>query len=261
MISPATDPVGIESAEIMAQAGFDYIELSLSDLAALPVTAFGDLARRLEQSGLRCESCNNFFPRRIRLTGPDVRLDQALDYARRALDRAAQLGASIIVFGSSGAKNVPQGYPAAAAWDQIVELLKELGPLAGERGLTIVIEPINRQESNIVNLAAEGLKLAREVNHPNVQLLVDFYHLVMEHEDPGVIFDAGFAVRHLHFASVEGRTFPTERDSGYVRFFDILRCIQYAGRCSIEAYTNDFRTDARRALKILRTREMAGASS
>jgi len=90
------------------------------------------------------------------------------------MDRAARVGAEIIVFGSAGAKNVPVGFPMNVAWRQIVDLLQHLGPLAAERGLTIAIEPINRQEANIVTLAAEGLRLAREVNHPRVQLLVDY---------------------------------------------------------------------------------------
>ncbi len=258
MISPSADPVGIEGIEVMAEIGFDYIELSLSDLASLSAPAFGELARRIERSGLRCEACNNFFPRRIRLTGAEARLDKALDYACHALDRAARLGAQIIVFGSSGAKNVPEGFPVAAAWGQIVELLQRLGPMAAERACIIAIEPINRQESNIVNLAAAGLRLACEVDHPNIQLLVDFYHLRMESEDPDIILEAGPAVRHIHFAQVEQRAFPGRWEPAYAEFFGNLRRIQYAGRCSIEAYTHDFPADARRALKVLRKLASAG---
>ena len=259
MISPSTDPVGTDVVEKMAEIGFDYIELSLSDLAALPESAFGILARRIDRSGIRCEACNNFFPRRIRLTGEQARLKTALEYAHQALDRAARLGAQIIVFGSSGAKNVPEGFSKEAAWRQIVELLRQLGPEAAERGLTIVIEPINRQESNIVNLAADGLRLAREVDHPNIQLLVDFYHLMMEREDPEIILTAGEAVRHLHFAEVEERAFPKDRKPAHTLFFNTMRRVHYSGRCSIEAYTGDFHADALRALHVLRAPEMAGA--
>jgi sugar phosphate isomerase/epimerase len=252
MISPSTDPIGIEIVETMAEIGFDYTELSLSDIAALPEGAFADLARRVERSRIQCEACNNFFPRTIRLTGAEARLHVALDYARHALDRAARLGARIVVFGSSGAKNVPVGFSRGAAWHQIVELLQQLGSIATQHNLTIAIEPINKLESNIINLAAEGLRLAREVSHPNIQLLVDFYHLMMEHEDPAIIMEAGPAICHLHFAKVEGRVFPAERDPAYARFFEAMRSIQYSGRCSIEAYTHDFPTDARRAIRILR---------
>jgi sugar phosphate isomerase/epimerase len=82
MISPSTDPIGIEIVETMAEIGFDYTELSLSDIAALPEGAFADLARRVERSRIQCEACNNFFPRTIRLTGAEAHLHVALDYAR-----------------------------------------------------------------------------------------------------------------------------------------------------------------------------------
>ena len=252
MISPATDATGIEVLEPLAALGFDYIELSLSDLTALSEEKFLELAARLARCGLRCESCNNFFPSRVRLTGPEARLSAALDHAGEALARAARLGVRVIVFGSSGAKNVPPGFPREEAWRQIVNLLQLLGPLAERHGITIVIEPISRPESNLVNRAADGLRLVREVDHPSVQLLVDYYHLMTEREDPEIVLEARTAIHHVHFAKVEGRAFPTQFEAAYARFFDYLRQIQYSGRCSIEAYTRDFANDAPRALAVLR---------
>ncbi len=253
MISPSTDPIGIETVETLAEIGFDYIELSLADLAALPEGEFGHLARRLGRSGIRCEACNNFFPRTIRLTGAEARLDAALRYTRRALERADRLGARVVVFGSAGAKNVPEGFPRSTAWSQIVGLLEHLGPMAAQHNLTVAIEPINHLESNIVNLAAEGLRLARQVQHPNVQLLIDYYHLSIEQESPDIIREAGTAIRHLHVAGIEGRRFPAEMTPSCSRFFQRIREVQYPGRCSIEAFTHDFPADARKALRLLRS--------
>ena len=150
MISPSTDPIGVEIVESLAQFGFDYLELSLSGLAALPPPAFSSLHRRIKRSGIPCEACNNFFPPRVRLTGSEARLPVALDYARAAMERAASLGVCLIVFGSSDARNMPQGFPKEVAGKQIVELLQHLGPVAAQHGITIAIEPLNRQESNIL---------------------------------------------------------------------------------------------------------------
>jgi D-psicose/D-tagatose/L-ribulose 3-epimerase len=253
MISPAIDPIGIEMIETMAELGFDYIELSLAHIAALDEDGYARLGRRVERSGLRCEACNNFFPATLRLTGEDARPDLAIEYARRALDRAAGLGARVIVFGSAGARNVPAAFDSRTAWRQIVELLRNLGAIAASRGIAIAIEPLNRLESNIVNLAAEGLRLAREVAHPGVGLLIDYYHLAMEHEDPAILAEAGAAIRHIHFAQATGRRFPCVQESAVMEaFFDEIRNIGYAGRCSVEAYTDDFPADARRALAYLR---------
>jgi sugar phosphate isomerase/epimerase len=252
MISPSTDPVGADIVESLAEIGYDYIELSMSGIAALPEPEFASLAGRLRRSGIQCEALNCFFPARVRLTGEFASLEQALEYAAGAMDRAAALGAEIIVLGSSGAKNVPEGFSMDAAWRQIVELLRHLGPMAAERSLTIAIEPLNRGESNIVTLGSEGLRLAREANHPNIQLLIDYYHLAIEKEDPGIVVEAGRALRHVHFAKVEGRSFPDRIEEDYRRFFACLRQNGYSKRCSIEANTTDFVADARRALAVMK---------
>jgi sugar phosphate isomerase/epimerase len=252
MISPKADPVGIDIIDDLVQLGFDYIELSMADVAALRDEQFADLRRRVEQSGIACEACNNFFPPTMRLTGPEAKLSQALDYVSRALDRAAALGAKIVVFGSAVAKNVPQGFPHDDAMKQIVELLAHMGPIAQRVGIVIPIEPINRGECNIINFASQGLELARQIHHPNIQLLIDYYHLKLEAEDPAIILRAGDAIRHVHFAKIENRVFPTEPDPDYAAFFDCLRRIGYSGRCSIEAYSQDFTNDAKRALGVLK---------
>jgi D-psicose/D-tagatose/L-ribulose 3-epimerase len=252
MIAPSTDPIGAGIIENLAEIGFDYIELSLRDLMALSEPEVAVLAGRLERSGIRCEACNNFFPPQIRVTGQDADLAAALNYADKALDRAARLGARIVIFGSSASRNVPHGFPMEKAWRQLVDLLGKLGPMAEPYGVTIVIEHLNKLESNILNLASEGLRLAREVDHPNIQLLLDFYHLMMEKEAPEIILQAGSFIRHVHLAKLEGRLFPIEPEDGLRRLFTYLERIRYSGRCSIEAYTSEFEADARRSLRILR---------
>ncbi len=45
--------------------------------------------------------------------------------------------------------------------------------LAEQAGVTIVCEPLNKKESNIINSVAEGIEYVKELNHPNFQCLVD----------------------------------------------------------------------------------------
>jgi len=253
MISPRRDLIGIEIIEDIAAIGYDYIELSIRDLAVLPQSEFTQILKRIQASGIRCESCNNFFPAHLRLTGPDASITAAIEFATTILERAAQLGASTIVFGSAGAKNVPPGFSHAVAWQQIVELLQKLGPIAGKFGITIAIEPLNTRESNLVCTAKEGLNLARDVDHPNVQLLIDYYHLRQANEDPAIVLEAGTTIRHLHFAEPVERKFPLRSRPEYEAFFSNLRNIGYDGRCSIEAYTQNFLGDAKNALAIMKS--------
>ena len=259
MVSPATDPVGIDIVEKLAALGFDYIELSLRDLVALPEPALARLIDRLHRTGLACEACNNFFPPEIRLTGPAADLPSALRYAQTALATAARVGVSVIIFGSSGARNVPAGFPLDAAWIQLRDLLLSLGPIAGHHGITIAIEHLNRGESNILNTVAEGWRLAQEVAHPRIRLLVDAYHVQQEKEDPAILAQVAPAIAHVHVAQSAERVFPFGHDAPLAEFFTRLRATGYAERCSIEAFTRDFSSDATRALRLCR--DLASAAT
>jgi len=252
LIATQIDGTGSEWIEKGQESGFDYIELPLAQMMDLNDREFSSLKERVGISGLKCEVCNNFFPGSIRLTGNTVDYGKIEEYLVKALGRAAQLGVKVIVLGSPKSKNVPEGYPMDKAWSQLVELLKSIDLLVRTRGITIVIEPLNKMESNIINTAAEGLRLVKAVDRENIKLLVDYYHLVMEKEDPEIISDAGSYIKHIHFANPAGRVYPIEAEDGYIRFMNLLKGVGYEGRISVEAYTKDFCHDAKRSVEILR---------
>lgn len=258
MVDPSADPLGIEIVEPLAALGYDYIELSLRDVAALPEPALAALAARLQGAGLACEACNNFFPAEIRLTGPAADLPAALRYVEKSLAAAARLGVDVVIFGSSGARNVPAGFPVDAAWGQLRTLLREIGPMAARHGITIGIEHLNRGESNILNTVPEAWRMAREVAHPHVRLLVDAYHIRQENEDPAILADVAPAIAHVHVAQAAERIFPTGGDAILAGFFTALLATGYTGRCSIEAGSRDFTADAARALRLCRELAEAG---
>jgi D-psicose/D-tagatose/L-ribulose 3-epimerase len=252
LIATQIDGTGSEWIEEGQENGFDYVELPLTQMVDLNDKEFFSLEEKVGSSGLKCEACNNFFPASIRLTGNDVDYGKTEAYLDKALGRAAQLGVKVIVLGSPKSKNVPEGYPMDKAWSQLVELLRNIDPLVRTRGITIVIEPLCKLESNIINTAAEGLQLAKATDQENIKLLIDYYHLAMEKEDPEIILDAGSYIKHIHFANPAGRVYPIEAEDDYIRFMNLLKRIGYEGRISIEAYTKDFCHDAKRSVEMLR---------
>ncbi|MDX1779090.1 MAG: sugar phosphate isomerase/epimerase family protein, partial [Thermodesulfobacteriota bacterium] len=186
------------------------------------------------------------------ITGDKVDMASLTDYLDRALERAFRLGAKNIVFGSSSAKNVPQGFPLDRAWQQIVETLLLVDDKISDRDLTIVIEPLCRLESNIILNGHEGLQLAQEVDRKKIRLLLDYYHLVVEEEDQIIIEKAGNYIQHIHIANPNGRIYPRMNDGvDYRAFIKNLKKAGYNSRVSIEAYTDDFSTSASEALKTI----------
>jgi len=254
MIDPDRDRIGIEIIEILAETGFDYIELSLRDIVALPERDFAALKERIQRSGLKCESCNNFLPPDIKVTGPHADTQAALEYAERAFGRAAQMGAEVIVFGSPLSKNLDQGFDSKIGRLQLLDMVRRFGTLAGKYGQTIVMEPINHYESNMLISSLETCQFADEVDHANVGMLIDYYHSSLEEEPPDTALQTGGYLKHIHFARVNPRIFPKSlgEDSNYAVFFGSLKSIGYTGRISIEAYTGDFAADAADTLQFIR---------
>jgi len=234
-------------------AGFDYAELATTEIAALSDEEFERARSAATGVGLPTPASNLFLPATLKVTGPDVDVDRQIAYVTTAFDRVSRLGVDTVVFGSGGARRVPDGFPRDAAFRQLVDFGRRIAPLARARGVTVTVEPLRREETNIINSAAEGLELVEAVNDANFQLMVDFYHLASEHEDPRIIVRARTHLRHLHMANPAGRVFPrTAEEFDYAPFFAALRAIGYDRRISVEASTTDLQADAPRAIALLR---------
>jgi len=252
MLSRGSDGTGKERIAELAGKGFDYWELPLAQLMALPKSEREAALRLVESSGVPCRSCNNFFPADIRLTGARADHGRALSYAAVALDAARSFGARVVVFGSAKSRNIPFGYPPEKAWDQLADFARRLGPLARDHGITIAMEHLNRGESDMLNSFSENVRFVREVADAGVRALVDFYHLSVEKEPLDQLCRGAGLVAHAHVARLTGRTWPIAPSRDLESFFAVLGDIGYDGRISVEAYSDDPAAEAERALATLR---------
>jgi D-psicose/D-tagatose/L-ribulose 3-epimerase len=256
---PAATPMvgyctSVKNLAAAKAAGFDYVELATTEIAALNDAEFEETVHTAKGIGLPTPASNLFLPATLKVTGPEVEIARQVAYVTKAFDRLARLGVDTVVFGSGGARRVPDGFPRDDAFRQLVEFGRRVAPLARARNLTVAVEPLRREETNIVNSAGEGLALVEAVGDPGFQLMVDFYHLASEHEDPRIIVRAGTRLRHVHMANPAGRVFPRAADEfEYEPFFANLRAIGYNRRISVEASTSDLQADAPKAIALLRS--------
>jgi len=254
MIATADNGIGLEHMNDLKELGYDYAELPLAEMMALPENDFEQLLNKLDNARIPCEACNNFFPHWLRLTGREVDQDIIYEYVCKALERAVRLGAKVIVFGSGKAKHVPKDFPLEDGYAQIAGLLKMIAPIAEEKDIVIVIEPLRKAECNLINTFAEGCRLARSVESEAIKVLVDFYHLTEEGEPVKSIKGYGRDyLRHVHFARPKSRMYPLNiEEAEYGPFIDALKSIQYDARISCEAYTKDFLRDGANALQFFK---------
>jgi len=249
-IGVCVDPDRFEAAQA---AGFDYVETNASKVAALTDEEFQKLAAQVARLRIPLAASMSFIPGAIKLTGPDVDPAKQLTYVTGVLSRLKQLGVKVVVLGSGGARRVPDGFSKEEAFAQLVDFGRRIAPVARDNGITIVVEPLRKQETNIINTAREGLALVKAVDRPEIRLLVDYYHLAEEGEDADIIAEAGPLLAHAHIANPKGRVFPLSADeSAYEGFFSNLCKIGYKGRLSVEASTTDFAAQAPQAIALLR---------
>jgi D-psicose/D-tagatose/L-ribulose 3-epimerase len=235
-------------------AGFDFAELGISKIAKM---SEGELAAAIathKAVGLPTPVANGFLPGELKVTGPNVNRDEQMAYVRKAFERLPRFGVKLVMFGSGNARNVPDGFSREEAWGQLVDFSKRIAAEAQARGLVVCVEPLQKKESNIVNTATEGLELVKAVGHPNFELMVDFYHLASDGEDPDVLLKAKDHIRHFHFANPKGRIFPLEASEyDYARFFANVRAIGFRGGLSVEAKPrNGIAADGPKTVAFLR---------
>ena len=263
---------GYECVGQAARMGFDYIEMNLSATALLSDEEYRKALGSVLESPIRAEAFNVMIPQGYPLTGPAVNLDAVREYLEKAVPRAAAFGAKVIVFGSGGARRVPERWDADVAWAQLIAFLRVCTPILDEHGVELAIEPLRQAETNVVHTVREGAALAAAVSYPFegenrfasrgvrnmdinrvIGVLGDTYHMDSEGEPYSAFVDAKQYLKHVHTAEAINRVYPTPGDgTDYARLFAALKTAGYEGRVSVEGGTKDFDKDAPIALETLR---------
>ena len=143
-------------------------------------------------------------------------------YVKKAFARLARIGTHIVVFGSGGARQVPEGF----AKDRGVSAARRLRPPHRARGEGARHHgrgraAAARRKPTSSTRRPRGSTLVNAIADPNFQLMVDFYHLASEKEDPAIVVRA----RRSHPAPPHGQPERTRVPAlvGRVRLRAVLR--------------------------------------
>ena len=161
-----------------------------------------------------------------------------LDFLKRCVDVAGQLGARLL----TGALYAPFGLRSAAGGRtaeqrrRSVESLREACAYAGERGIELGLEPLNRYEHYFVNTAAEAASLAREVGASNLKVHLDTYHMNIEEKSfHDAVVEAGTLLGHVH-AAENDRSTPGTGHVDWEGLFRGLAEVGYRGPMVVETF-------------------------
>lgn len=245
---------GFDTVQDIQAAGFDYIEMSVSDLLVPNESdaIFTENLTTLHKCGLPCPTVNCFIPGDLKICGPEVNKDALYKYAETVIRRASEAGVQVVVFGSGGARQIPEGFDRGLAWLQIKAFARFTGETGAIHNVTIVLEPLNAKECNLLNNVAECARLVHEVRHPSFRLLVDSYHWGIENESTSDICANISIIKHIHAATWPNRLAPGRENCAMEAFFSTLSDSGYNGRISFEGKIEDLSADLKLAHEIMR---------
>lgn len=232
----------LEKAAIVKAAGAEFLTLGVADLLMpdKPEAEFEKRLAELKAAPLPVLACNSFIrPAHLRCVGPEANHDLILDWAETTFRRMKAAGGKLIVFGSGGARKIPDGWTKEKADGQFVALLKRMGPLAETHGITVTVEQLQASECNYINRIGEAAALIRAAGHPKIRLLADLYHMASMGDTPDDLKAAMDVVVHMEIAEKKGRKVPGVNGDDFRPFFRVLREANYHGAISIEGGWTD----------------------
>ncbi len=219
----------------------DYLELSAWSVNTLTDEEFAQLKGRVERGEIRTYSCNGLVDPDCRLTGENVDFDAISAYCERAFGRLAQLGVTMLVFGSSKAKNVPEGFPFEKAWEQLKRVGEIFSECAAKNGQMIAIEPLSYGEVNIINTLGDAAQYSKLVQKDNFKILADFYHFDHNQEDFATLDTYRDLLAHMHIATAVTRRMPQNEEDWafFKKCISALKKVGYKGNLSFEGKRNE----------------------
>ena len=219
--------------EQLKSAGYDGVELPMFNLDL----DYAGIGKQLDGIGLgrtavtiRGEEDNPI--------SPDASVRQkGIDATKRTLDCCAAAGVETLV----GPYHSALGYfsgagPTDDEWKWGVESMKAVAQHAGDVGVKLGVEALNRFECYFLNTHADSTRFVMEVDHPSCGIMYDTFHCNIEEKCVSSAVKAGGdKLFHIHI-SENDRSTPGEGNIRWDENFDAIVQSGYDGWLVIEAF-------------------------
>lgn len=246
----------IKDLDDIARAGYDCAELHIREIMGFDEGGFRSALGTLKSCGIPAEVYDNPIPLDSRVSDPSFDLAYYRDFLRKASDRCAEMGARYFVFGNGKARSLPTEGDIAGAAEKFDEFFTMLLDITAEYNITVLIEPLGRKLSNIVNSLPEAVGFIKRFGRPNLKTFIDFRYLVELGRPLSDLPDYELYIKHVHIdnpTTVFPERVVPRLDDGfdYTPFLKALKSIAYKEIVSVEASVfKDFKTEIKDCLRF-----------
>src|SRR5258706_15640304 len=233
-----------EACKAIRGAGYDGIEIAPftlgEDPAQVPAARRREVRDIIASEGLTFAGLHWVMvsPKGLHVTTPDAALrERSWQHIRDLIDLSADLGPDgVLVFGSPKQRTTTGGLTREQATRNYVDGLRSVAPHAAERGVTILVEALPIDQSDVVQSLEEAVGIVREIDSPGVRTMFDVHNAVNEVEPHADLVDHWFDyIRHVHVNELDGK----HCGAGTYDFkpvFETLARRGYRGWISLEAF-------------------------
>lgn len=221
--------------------GYDAVEIPVEDPALIDIAT---VKQALADNGLKPIICGAFGTSRD-LTHEDPSYHKtSFDYLDACFEITAQLGAGFVagpMYSAVGKARLVSPEQKKIEWNRAVTNLQKVCKRAGEFGLQIAIETLNRFETDLINTAAELKQLIDDINEPQAKAILDGFH--MNIEEPSIedaIKTVGDKLIHVQ-VSENYRGTPGTGQTNWAAWKRGLEAVNYQGAISIESFTPEIK--------------------
>ncbi|HPD47207.1 MAG TPA: sugar phosphate isomerase/epimerase family protein [Anaerohalosphaeraceae bacterium] len=253
-----------EQCKIVGEAGYQGVEIAAFTLVKEGVGEITPAQRKemvaaMDDAGIVCTGLHWLLtppPAGLHFTTPDKTVrDTTVAYLRDLIDFCGDLGGTAMIFGSPKQRSTA-GISVDEAKKYFAEGLAAVADQAQGRGVVIMIEPLDKSQTDVVNVTSEAVEMVKQINHPAIQTMFDFHNTVDETEPFDVVIRTYYPnIRHVHVQEMDGKYLGTgDGRTAFVKAFQTLKELEYDKWVSLEVF--DFspggRTIAVESMKVLR---------
>ncbi len=243
----------LEEIDRAVALGFQAVELHIRDPKAIDRIS---ILHKIEKTGISVSTIGTgqaYGEDRICFTSPDEKASRAaIQRIKDQVDFASDLGAKIIIGLIKGPLPL-ESSERTLATKRALDGLRECAGYAEKSGVFLVLEAINRYESNFLNTAEETDRFIQEAHSPAVGLHLDTFHMNIEEVSiEEAIINHSRRLLHMHLAD-SNRMAPGMGHLDFRSILSALRKIGYEGYLGLECLpSHDPQSAAEHALRFLK---------
>ncbi len=240
--------------EKAADLGFDGIELALADPKEVDVKMLKDLLNNFRLEIPVISTGRVYAERKLSLShlDPEIRY-RAREVIKSFIDIASEFNARVNI---GRVRGMIDGEVRDNVEVRFMETIIYLLNYARSKGVELIIEPINRYESDFINTLEEGLEYIKRFNEMgfnNVGLMPDLFHMNIEEKD--ILESLNLSkdkISYIHFAD-SNRYAPGYGHLDFPSIIKTLKEINYDDYITLEILPKpDSVTAASKGVKFLK---------